>query len=145
MTVDPRARRARDDRRLEPPTLGSLEIFDDAGSQLLEISQCEVTLAVAGQHRVPVDRPRELLEIRQRIEPPDRADRRSPDLEWELVPMLPVHLSPRGECRGLGVDEQTVEVEQQTADRHPASVRISGGDPMRARGIEPPRGSRPTG
>ena len=52
----------------------------------------------------------------------DRPDERRPTVERQLVAVPAVEMLVRGARRRLGVDEQPVEVEQESADRHGVSL-----------------------
>src|SRR4051812_37707691 len=124
MAANPVGVAAGDDRRGEPSRVGFSQVILDPRPQLLEVAELELARAPPLGQRGAVERPAdELLEMLVGIEVrPDRPDERRPALERELVPVLAVQLLVRAARRRLGVDQETVEVEQEPADRHGVSL-----------------------
>ena len=120
MEVDPAARRARDDRALQPVTARGGEIVDDAGPHLLRLDQRELVRVAAVVERDAVERlADELLEVAHRApRRVRRADERRPQILRQLVAVLAVEHLPAGARVDLRVEDQTVEVEEEGADCH---------------------------
>jgi hypothetical protein len=73
----------------------------------------------------------QLLEMSERIEAAEGADRGRPALERQLLAMLLVEPPPGGKRRRLGVDDQPVEVEEQREDPLPPTRRWTIDLPLR--------------
>src|SRR6185312_2599321 len=103
------------------------------GAQLLRLDQRDLVRVAALVESLALERlADELLEVVHRAPDTRRADDRRPLVLRQLVAVLAVEPLPAGTRRGLGVEDQAVEVEEKGADRH-GDAEYARGDPRRRR------------
>ena len=113
---DPFLMIARDNGDGDVELQGTFEVTLHSGTQLLLSDQREFPLQPPIDNRLSVleRRAEQFFEMSHRIEAPDRPQRIRPVGQRELLTVLAVDLGPGPKSRDLGIDQQTIEVEQES-------------------------------
>ena len=111
-----RSRRSRASARARS---ANVEVVGDARAQLLRLEQRQLVRVPPLVQLVAVERlADELLEVPPDVPAVDRADHQRPLVGRQFVPELAVQPLPAGARRGLGIEDQPVEIEEKRADGH---------------------------